>query len=228
MTEQDPLHPSMSGPDWPGPRHAGLGPGPRLAGLGPGPLRPGEMAPELPAAGTAALATGVANRRRRGVRVTTAAAVALGLAIAGGVAGAATSSGSSGTPSSSTGTALAATGGGAAMCGAPPVAVGTVKSVGDDTFTLTTASGSTVTVDVGSSTTYTDPGVSSATFANVTVGEHVAVIGTESSNTVTATKVLIGLPPSGMAPPGNGSSSSNSTSSDTGTGYSVSGGSTTA
>ena len=40
-----------------------------------------------------------ATRRRRGVRVTTAAAVALGLAVAGGVAGAASSSGSPGTSS---------------------------------------------------------------------------------------------------------------------------------
>jgi preprotein translocase subunit YajC len=83
------------------------------------------------------------------------------------------------------------------MCGSPPAAVGTVKSVGDNTFTLTTADGSTVTVDVGSSTTYVDPGVSSPTFANVTVGEHVAVMGTKSANTVTATNVLIGLPPGG-------------------------------
>jgi hypothetical protein len=126
--------------------------------------------------------------------VTTAAAVALGLAVAGGVAGAATS-GSSGPPSSSNGKALTAQSGGMAICGSPPVAVGTVKSVGDGTFTLTTADGSTVTVNVGSSTTYVDPGVSSPTFANVTVGEHVAVMGTESSNTVTATSVLIGTPP---------------------------------
>ena len=188
MTDQDPLlHPSMSGSGEVG-----------HAGLGSGPVRPGEYAEALPASGTAALAAGSATRRRRGVRVTTAAAVALGLAIAGGVAGAASSSGSSGTPSSSSGTALTAQSGGMAACGSPPAAVGTVKSVGDDTFALTTASGSMVTVDVGSSTKYVDPSVSSPSFSNVTVGEHVAVMGTESSNTVTATTVLIGAPPAGV------------------------------
>ncbi len=186
MTDQDPLHPSVSGS---GQVEHG--------GLGPGQVRPGEMAAELPGSGTAALAAGAVTRRRRGVRVTTAAAVALGLAVAGGVAGAASSSSSANTPSSSSGTALAAQSGGTAMCGSPPAAVGTVKSVGDNTFTLTTSSGSTVTVDVGSSTKYVDPSVSSPTFSNVTVGEHVAVIGTESSNTVTATSVLIGAPPAG-------------------------------
>ncbi len=187
MTDQEPLHPSVS-------ESGEVGHG----GLGPGQVQPGELAAELPASGTAALAAGAATRRRRGVRVTTAAAVALGLAVGGGVAGAAASSSSSPTTSSSpSGTALTAQSGGAATCGSPPAAVGTVKSVGDGTFVLTTASASTVTVDVGSSTKYVDPSVSSPTFSDVTVGEHVAVIGTESSNTVTATSVLIGLPPAG-------------------------------
>ncbi len=35
------------------------------------------------------------------------------------------------------------------------------------------------------------------TLANVTVGEHVAVFGTDTSNVVTATSVAIGDPPSG-------------------------------
>ncbi len=112
--------------------------------------------------------------------------------------------------------------------GGPPTAVGTVKSVGNDTFTLTSPSVSTLTVNVGSSTTYVDRSASSPTFADVTVGEHVAVIGTESSDTVTATKVLIGAPPAGMAPPDAGSSGSgNSTNTSTSAGYSVSGGLTT-
>jgi hypothetical protein len=216
MTDQDPLHPSRSVPGEVGPGSVGHG------GLGPGFVQPGEMATELPAAGTAALATGAATRRRRGVRVTTAAAVALGLAVAGGVAGAASASGSSDTPSPG-GTALTAQSGGPATCGSPPAAVGTVKSVGDNTFTLTTADGSTVTVDVGSSTKYVDPEVSSPSLSNVTVGEHVAVMGTESSNTVTATTVLIGAPPFHDAPPSGSGSSSNNTSA----GYSVSGGSIT-
>jgi hypothetical protein len=75
--------------------------------------------------------------------------------------------------------------------------VGTVKSVGAGTFALTTQHGTTVTVNVGSSTTYLDHDVTSPSIANVTVGAHVAVFGTDTSDTVTATKVAIGAPPTG-------------------------------
>ncbi len=141
------------------------------------------------------------QRRRRGVKVTTAAAVALGLALGGGaMAAAATpSSSSSGSASGSTGHPGRPPGG-----GTPPVAVGTVKSVGTDTFTLTTRDGTVVTVDVGKTTTYRDPGTTTSTFADVTVGEHVAVFGSESSDTVTATSVGIGNPPAGGLPGGSG------------------------
>ncbi len=91
--------------------------------------------------------------------------------------------------------------------GSPPAAMGTVASVGADTFTLTTQDKTTVTVNVGSTTTYRDPSVTSPTLANVTVGEHVAVFGTDTSNVVTATSVAIGDPPSGGkgGPGGRGS-----------------------
>jgi len=49
-----------------------------------------------------------------------------------------------------------------------------------------------VTVDVSSTTTYRDRGVTSPSFANVSVNEHVAVFGTTSSGTVSATSVEIG------------------------------------
>jgi hypothetical protein len=81
--------------------------------------------------------------------------------------------------------------------GTPPAAVGTVESVGDGTFTITAQDGTTVTVNVSSATTYMDQGVTSASIANVTVGEHVAVFGTDTSNTVAATNVAIGSPPAG-------------------------------
>jgi hypothetical protein len=81
--------------------------------------------------------------------------------------------------------------------GTPPAAVGTVKSVGDGTFTITAQDGTSVTVNVSSATTYMDQGVTSASIANVTVGEHVAVFGTDTSNTVAATSVAIGDPPAG-------------------------------
>ena len=142
----------------------------------------------------------ISQRRRKGVRVTSAAAMALGLVLSGGaVAGAASTSHAS-TGSSRVGAKPTRP----PFGGARPTAVGTVKSVGDGTFTITGQDGTTVTVDVGTTTSYFDPGVSSPTIANVKAGEHVAVFGTDSSGTVTATRVAIGTPPAGGkgGPPG--------------------------
>ena len=134
----------------------------------------------------------VRGRRKRGVRVTTAAVVALGLAVGGAtVAGAASTTSP---PLSSSSSAPGPPSGGR---GTPPAAVGTVKSVGDGTFTITAQDGTSVTVNVSSATTYMDQGVTSASIANVTVGEHVAVFGTDTSDTVAATSVAIGTPPAG-------------------------------
>jgi len=80
------------------------------------------------------------------------------------------------------------------MGGTPPAAMGIVASMGTDSFTLTTRDGTTVTVDVSSSTSYLKFGSTSAALGDVTVGAHVAVFGTDTANTVTATKV--GIAPS--------------------------------
>ena len=137
--------------------------------------------------------------------MTSAAAIALGLAVGGwGVAGA-TSSSNAKAPSDSPGSS-SAPGSRPPGGGSPPAAVGTVASVGDSTFTLTTKAG-TVTVDVSSTTTYADRDVTSPTITDVTVGEHVAVFGTSSSGIITATSVAIGMPPTGRskgAPPTGG------------------------
>jgi preprotein translocase subunit YajC len=134
------------------------------------------------------------DKRRRGVRVTYAAAVALGLAIGGGaIAGAASGSTSTAPPSNSAGGPAGHFGFG----GAPPAAFGTVASVGADTFVVTTIDGTKVTVDVSGTTTYVDPGVTTPSFTDVKVGDHVAVFGTDSSNTVTANKVALGGPDGG-------------------------------
>ena len=145
------------------------------------------------------------QRRHRAFRVTTAAAVALGLAVSGGAIANAASTGSP--TSTSTPGAPGGPGGHSPFGGTPPTAMGTVASVGTDTFTLTTHDGTTVTVDVGSSTTYAEFGVNSASISDVKVGTHVAVFGTDSSNTVTATKVGIANPnggPGGPGGPGDG------------------------
>ncbi len=123
------------------------------------------------------------------VRVTIAAAISLGLVLGGAtVAGAA----GQGYPSGQ-----GPPNGQAQGHGWHPAVMGTVASVGSATFTVTTSSGSRVTVDVSNATSYRDPGVTSPTFANVTTGQHVFVMGTTSSGTVAATAVFIGTPRSG-------------------------------
>jgi hypothetical protein len=77
--------------------------------------------------------------------------------------------------------------------GTPPAAAGTVESVGTGTFTLKSREGTTVIVDVTSSTKYKDHKVTSPTFANVTTGEMVSVEGTTSSGVLTASNVTIGF-----------------------------------
>ena len=79
-----------------------------------------------------------------------------------------------------------------------PTAVGTVQSIdaANNAFTIQTSS-ATDTVNVSSSTTYRDFDVSSPSLSNVTVGENVAVFGTASGTTISATSVGIGVPPHG-------------------------------
>jgi hypothetical protein len=90
-------------------------------------------------------------------------------------------------------------GGGLFGHGTPPAAAGTVESVTagsgstPDSFTVKGHDGTTVTVDVSSSTTYKDQGVASPSFANVTTGEMVSVEGTTASGVVTASSVFIGF-----------------------------------
>jgi len=127
------------------------------------------------------------RRARHGARIAGVSAVALGLTLGiGAIAGATTSAGSTGTPP-----AGHAPHGALSFGGKAPAASGKVATIGTDTFTLTGFSGATTTVDVSSSTTYTDPGVTSATFADLKTGDLVAVVGTLSSGTVTATAVYL-------------------------------------
>jgi hypothetical protein len=77
--------------------------------------------------------------------------------------------------------------------GTPPAAAGTVEPVGTGPFTLKSREGTTVIVDVTSSTTYTDHKVTSPTFVNITAGEMVSVEGTTTSGVGIASNVTIGL-----------------------------------
>jgi hypothetical protein len=67
---------------------------------------------------------------------------------------------------------------------------GTVDSVAPPTFTLTTATGQTVTVTEASSTTY-QSGTSSASASAVTTGATVLVLGLTSGTTITAAQVIV-------------------------------------
>ena len=85
-------------------------------------------------------------------------------------------------------------GGGAGSLGV----VGTVASVANGHFTVTDRSGATVTVDEQSSTTYYT-GATTASSSAVVAGARVAVEGSRSGNTVTATRVIV-LPAGGFGP----------------------------
>ena len=71
------------------------------------------------------------------------------------------------------------------------VVVGTVGTPGASSFTVESGV-ATITVDVVSTTRYHDLGVAAPTFANVTTGEHVRVLGTMGgSDLVDATSVQV-------------------------------------
>jgi hypothetical protein len=75
-----------------------------------------------------------------------------------------------------------------------PVAAGTVEATpgsGATDFLLMTTSGSTVTVDIGTTTTYFESGLATSTLSDVTEGERVVVFGTGTAPTVTASEVAI-------------------------------------
>lgn len=84
-------------------------------------------------------------------------------------------------------------GGGASNARSGPAAggtAGTVDSVATPSFTLSTATGQSVTVNEESSTTYLT-GTSDTTASAVTAGQMVLVLGTTSGTTITATQVIL-------------------------------------
>ena len=125
---------------------------------------------------------------------------AMAIAVAGGSYGIVSATSSSSAPSSSS--SAAADGGGSNARSGPASggASGTVSSVSQSGFTLSTAAGQKVTVDEASSTTY-QKGTSPASASTITTGEAVLVLGTTSSTTITATQVIV-------QPAGGGSATS--------------------
>ena len=170
---------------------AGYGPPPGYGwtwqpGEPPSPPRRG-LAPWLRRAGTAWFVAGVLALTVIGMAValasnTTAPAGATAPAAAGPGA---SIPGGSGAAGSGGGRGFGGFGG----PGAPGV-VGTVAKLGTGSFTVTDRAGTTVTVDEQSSTTYRS-GRAAATASAVTVGARVAVQGTRSGSTVTASAVIV-------------------------------------
>jgi hypothetical protein len=68
-------------------------------------------------------------------------------------------------------------------------AAGAVETLSTGGFTMSTAAGQEVTVDVASSTTYLN-GTTASTASAVTSGDNVLVLGTTSGTTITATQVI--------------------------------------
>src|SRR5450631_1952500 len=138
--------------------------------------------------------------RRRNHRL---ARGAVGLLLAGGIAGgalavaSATATSPSATSPSGTsgrlgpGSGAAGSGGSNARSGpASGGASGTVGRVSTSSFTMSTSAGQKVTVDEASSTTY-QKGTSSTSASAMTRGESVLVLGTTSGTTITATQVIV-------------------------------------
>jgi hypothetical protein len=81
--------------------------------------------------------------------------------------------------------------------GVIPAAAGVVEatpSAGATSFTIELRDGSSDTIDVSGSTTYLERGAGTASLDDVQQGDLVAVFGTASGSTVTATEVVIAVP----------------------------------
>jgi len=132
---------------------------------------------------------------RRLIASSAAGALAIALAISACTTVKPSSSSSPSTTSSVSGTAPSGLGSGSggsnARSGpAEGGASGTVGSVFTPTFTVSTATGQTVTVNEASTTTYQE-GTSSISAGAITTGAQVLVLGTTSGTTITATQVVV-------------------------------------
>jgi len=133
--------------------------------------------------------------RRRNHRLATGA---IGLLLAGGIAGGAlaVASATATSPSATSGHTVpggSAAGGEGSNARSGPAsggASGTVVSLSTSSFIMSTSAGQKVTVDEASSTTY-QKGTSSTSASAITNGESVLVLGTTSGTTITATQVIV-------------------------------------
>jgi Domain of unknown function (DUF5666) len=124
---------------------------------------------------------------------------ATAIALGGGAYGIVSATASTGSPTATTATAASATPAQPAARGAGsnarsgPAAggsSGTVSSVSESSFQITTSAGQKVTVKKASSTKY-DKGTSSSSASAVKKGASVLVLGTTNGTTITASKVVV-------------------------------------
>jgi hypothetical protein len=135
--------------------------------------------------------------KRRLITVTTACLIILGGLGARVVSGASTPSSAAAVPTNTPTTTAPVGAGRASNARSGPAAggaVGTIVSVSTPSFTLTTSAGVTVTVHEAPSTKY-DKGKTTTSASAVTKGTRVLVLGTTSSGTITATKVILSWQP---------------------------------
>jgi hypothetical protein len=123
--------------------------------------------------------------------------IALALSSSAAAAPALPASGSGGGPaaaggfgSGGAGSASGGAGSNARSGPAPGGTIGTVGTVSNSSFTLSTSTGQKVTVNEASSTTY-EQGTTAASASAVTTGAPVLVLGTVNSTTITATDVIV-------------------------------------
>ncbi len=119
---------------------------------------------------------------------------AAAIAVAGGSYGIVSATSSGASPAASSGSAgRFGPGGGGSNARSGPAAggaAGTVSSVSNSKFTMTTSAGQKVTVGEASSTTYQKE-TSLTSASAIATGKTVLVLGTTSGSTITATQVIV-------------------------------------
>ena len=207
MNDHEPTSPLGSLPDRP---ESSPAPGPSVAassgGVGAAPPPPPPSEPDRSASATMTKKAHwpqlrrVLSTRRRKIGSIVAAAlmtalIALSVSLATSPSGTSTASsaaaGHSAPASASPGRPGFGGGGSNARSGpAAGGASGTVGGVTTSSFTMTTSTGQTVTVDEASSTTYQN-GMASTLASAITTGENVLVLGTTNGTTIAATQVTM-------------------------------------
>lgn len=130
--------------------------------------------------------------RRHAFGLGVAAAVVAVVVVAGGTAwgvSAAVAAGNTAAPAAMNPSTHAKKGAAAGTKKHAKGAVGTVTAISGDTWTMTSAAGTSITVKIGSSTVY-GTAKKPADASSFAVGDRIAVLGMRGGDTVTATRIV--------------------------------------